>query len=91
MGLSLNTAGGAQECLWPWRVEDQVQDLSRFTVPEWAGEMLGTFPTILQSWKAPPYWPLFFFPPPMPLGPIQPERPLEGWGLDPVAQEASWG
>ena len=37
VGLMLNTAGGAQECLWPWRVEDQVWDPSRLPGPKWAG------------------------------------------------------
>ena len=45
MGLRLNAAGGAQEYLWPWRAEDQVQDHSRLTGPKWAEEMLGTFPS----------------------------------------------
>ena len=47
MGLRLNTAGGAQVCLWPWRAEDQVQDPRRLTGPEWVRETLGTFPLIL--------------------------------------------
>ena len=41
--LRLNSAGGAQECLWLWRAEDQVQDPSSFTRSERAGEMLGMF------------------------------------------------
>ena len=45
MGLRLSAAGGDQECLRPWRVEDQVQDPSRLTGPKWAEEMLGTFPS----------------------------------------------
>ena len=42
--LRLNAAGGAQVCLCSWRSEDQVQDPSRLTGPEWVGEMLGVFP-----------------------------------------------
>ena len=38
VGLRLNAAGGAQECLWPWRMEDQVWDPSRLPGPVWAGK-----------------------------------------------------
>ena len=43
MGLRLS-AGGAQECFWPWTAKDQVQDPSRLPGPEWVGETLGAFP-----------------------------------------------
>ena len=47
VGLRLNTAGVAQVCLWPWRLEDLVQDPSWLTGPEWVGETLGVFPPSL--------------------------------------------
>ena len=34
-------------------IEDQAWDPSRLPGPEWAGEMLGTFPPILHSWRVP--------------------------------------
>ena len=49
VGLLLSVAGGTQECLWPWRVEDQVRDPSRLPRPKWAGEMLVAFPLILEG------------------------------------------
>ena len=47
MGLRVNVAGRAQECLWPWRAEDQVRDTSRLPGPELVGETLSAFPLIL--------------------------------------------
>ena len=80
VGLRLNTSGGAQECLWPWRAEDQVQDLSRLTGPEWEGEMPSLPPLILRSQRALPCPPLLFSPrlPPMPLRPTRPGGALGG-------------
>ena len=65
VGLRLNAAGGAQECLRPWRAEGQVWDPSRLSGPEWAGEMLGAFspptnPLILEG----PYPLASLLPPP---------------------------
>ena len=91
--LRLNAAGRALECLWPWKLEDRVQDLSKFPGSEWAGEMLDAFLLILHSWRVPPPWPLFFHLsiPPMPLGPMRPEGAPESRGPDLEAQKASLG
>ena len=86
-GLRINTAGGAQECLWPWRAEDQVQDPSWLPGQEWAGEVLDAFPSnppILEG-PSPLASLLLPTPCPMPLGPTQPEGAPEGRGPDPEA------
>ena len=44
VGIRLSKAGGAQERFWPRRAEEQAQDPSRLSGPEWAGETLGAFP-----------------------------------------------
>ena len=69
----------SQECLCAWRSEDQVQDCSRLTGPQWAGEIPCVSPLILRSWRdPPPHPPLLYCPclPPTPLGPT-----LRGVGL----------
>ena len=87
LGLRLNAAGGVQECLWPLRSEDQVQDPSRLTGPKWAGEILGPFTPILWSQRAPPLWPLFFSPPPTPSDAQGATWPVGAWKVGDQTQK----
>ena len=93
LGLRLNTAGEPPECLRPWRSEDQVQDPSWLTGPEWVGEMLGTFPPSFSPRGPLPTGLSSSSPclPPMPLEATRLEGAPEARGPDPEAQQASRG
>ena len=76
VGLRLNTAGGFQECLRPWRAEDQVQDPRRLPGPEGVWETLGAFPQSSNPGGSFPAG-LSSSLPTMTLGPTWPEGALE--------------
>ena len=78
MGLRLKAAGGTQECLWPWRAEDQVQDPSSSLGPSGWGNAR-CVPPDPPIWRATPRWPLFFFPPSLPPMLLRPMWPEGSW------------
>ena len=75
---------GSRQQEGPRRAEDQVQDLSRLTGPEWAGKTLGLFPSDPLIPEGPSLLAsLLLLPPslpPMPVEPTWPEGTPEGRG-----------